>query len=155
MPGGNLQVDTQLQVLQQVDGLDLRVVSVHGGVHIGHGLTGKHVGGEQLVKTGSSRDELPESEDTGEESVDGGEDEGDQEDDDQSPPRGTRFTGIVGSLGHGESTDQDETEPPSGNGLVLEHLEVVLVGDVAVVLFAGSPQEVSPAVGESGLEAAK
>jgi hypothetical protein len=155
VPGGNLQVDAQLQVLQQVDGLDLRVVSVHGGVHVGHGLTGKHVGGEQLVKTGSSRDELTESEDTGEEGVDGGKDEGDQEDDDQSPPRGTRFTGIVGSLGHGESTDQDETEPPSGNGLVLEHLEVVLVGDVAVVFLAGSPQEVSPTVGETGLDTAK
>lgn len=32
------------------------------------------------------------------------------------------MTGIVGSLSHGESSDQDEGEPPSRDGLVFEHL---------------------------------
>jgi len=155
VPGGNLQVDTQFQVLQQVDGLDLGVVTVHGGVHVGYRVTGQHVGGEHLVKTGSSGNELTETEDTGEESVDSGEDEGDEEDDNQGPPRSTGFAGIVGGLSHRKRADQDEGEPPSGDGGILEHLEVVLVGDVAVVLLAAAPQEVSPSVGEPGLETAE
>lgn len=153
VPGGNLQVDTQFQVLEQVDGLNLRVVTVHGGVHVGYGVTRQHVGGEHLVETGTSRDELTETEDTSEEGVDGGEDEGDQEDDDQGPPRSTGFARIVGGLSHGKGADQDQGEPPSRDGRVLEHLKVVLVGDVAVVLFARSKQGVSPTVGKPRLEA--
>jgi hypothetical protein len=73
LSGRDLQVDTELQIFQQGDGLDLRVVTVHGTVHVGYRVTGQDVGSQHLIKTGSSRYELRETEGTGQETVDGGE----------------------------------------------------------------------------------
>jgi hypothetical protein len=81
-------------------------------------------------------------------------DKRDDEDDNEAPPRHPRLSGIVGRLSHRKGSNKDKGEPPSRDGLVLEHLEVVLIGNVAVVVFT-SEEHVPPSASESALDAAE
>lgn len=152
-PGGDLAVNTKFEIGEQRDGLNLNVVSQHGGVHVSDRVSLDDESSEHLVETSTSRNELSETKDGCQKSVCDGEDESEAGTDQDHPPRETGLASIGGGNGHSECGNEDKVVPPVRDGLVVSFLnEVVLVLNVRDIFIRQTKEQDSPTASETLLQ---